>query len=162
MQFTLATISAIFTATAYALPQGMPQACPQNTGFQPNPQPGQPGGGNPNWTPNGYQPQTGNTAPKLVTVSFTNERTGQNAPVRAPTDGTIVYLQNALQGTPVNQQGQVIATSANIVNSQGNVACTLSGWDNKQIAFINTQKTYSTLQIPGNNLAGAMMKCNAY
>jgi hypothetical protein len=109
-------------------------------------------------------PQIPPATSQTVTVSFSNDQTGRNAPITAPLDGTVISISSYLANSPLYNNGQVAASSAYLVAFPQGAACAITAADGHIITNLNDQKTFVDLDGNPNaaipvSLNGATLTC---
>ena len=103
---------------------------------------------------------------QTVTISFSNDQSGRNAPITATLDGTVIPISQYLASTPIcgNGAGHCEASSAYTVAFVQGASCAITAADGHLIAGLDAQRTFADLD--GNpaastpiSLDGANLRC---
>ena len=106
---------------------------------------------------------TRNSAPH-VTLSVTNDLTGASASITVPTDGKARMIPDLFRGTAVDQNGAIVATSAQLIAFKADTHCFFQNV-NWIINLYGKDKTYVDLDDVTNiampiNMNEFNLQCN--
>ena len=87
------------------------------------------------------------TAPTFpsISIQFANDMTGANVDVAVVADGNPNAVATLFAGTSIDNGGEIIATSAQLVNFVQGTSCVIVNFQGTIIANLNTDKTYADL-----------------
>lgn len=80
-----------------------------------------------------------------ITIQFANDISGRNADATLIADGNPNAVANLFAGSPIDNGGKIIATSAQLVNFPQGVFCVIKAFDGTVITNLNTDKTFADL-----------------
>lgn len=83
-----------------------------------------------------------------ITFSLTNDVTGHSAQATIPADGTFFGILSLFTKTNINEYGQIIASSAQLIQFEDDVSCSFNAGE--YIIPISGRKTFTHL---GTNTA---------
>lgn len=83
------------------------------------------------------------STPPRVTVSVTNDITGHSAQATVPADGTVFNVASLFQNSNIDERGQILATSAQLIQFVGGVFCSFNR--DATIVPLNPTTTFTIL-----------------
>jgi hypothetical protein len=102
-------------------------------------------------------------APATVTLQLANDFTGANIGKVIPADGSRHQISEFFAGSPVDSNGDILASSAQLTAFPTHVQCAI--FKDKLITVLTPERTYADLdgdssKLSTVSLSGAYIECN--
>ncbi|KAJ5112914.1 hypothetical protein N7456_001448 [Penicillium angulare] len=99
--------------------------------------------------------------PPAATIQISNDQSGAHANVAVPADGVTRSVQELWGNTPVNFEGKVFGSSAQLVAFEQTTVCTFSEEPNLHTS-LTAGRTWIQLGKPVADLCWATVVCQSY
>jgi len=80
-----------------------------------------------------------------ITIQFANDMSGANADATLVANGTPNSVAHLFAGSSIDNGGEIIATSSQLVNFIQGLSCVVTGYQGTVIASLSTDKTFADL-----------------